>query len=164
LEATPPLQHQAPSLVPNTPEQLKEVWPMATSRIALVGVLIIVGGLFSIPVTAVGGESEKGDECQALDKVPELVSQALPVYPERARKESAEGKVLLGLRDTAVGKVDSVVVKQGVDGYPELADAAVAAARQWLFKPGEIKGTPVTAWVVVPVMFKLDNEKKVKPE
>ena len=127
--------------------------------LVLCGALIVAAGLIvPLPTLAVGDgrDSVTPPPHVPLDRVPTLISHANPVYPERARKAGVEGTVHLNLRIDETGVVDSVVVARGVDGHLEFASAALDAARQWLFTPGEWEGRPVTAWVTVPVAFSLE--------
>jgi protein TonB len=41
--------------------------------------------------------------------------------------------------------------------------AAVAAAKQWTFKPAVLNGKPVAVWVMVPFRFKLSDGKGEAP-
>lgn len=87
-----------------------------------------------------------------VEEHPEALTRVSPAYPDEARRAGVDGTVMvqaLVLRDGNVG--DTRIVKS----VPGLDDAAVAAVRQWRFKPGMAKGQPVAVWVGVPVRFTL---------
>jgi TonB family protein len=130
----------------------------AYRALLLCGVLVVMAGLFvPIPTFArdKGGNPLAPGSVLALDVTPEIIEYCKPEYPERARKAGVEGRVLLSMRISASGEVDSLVIEEGVGGYPELGEAAAAAARRWLFEPGKLHGEPVTSWIKAPVIFTL---------
>ncbi len=55
----------------------------------------------------------------------------------------------LGSRD---GLVQDAKVQRSVPG---LDDAALTAARRWLFKPATFKGKLIAVWTVIPIKFSL---------
>lgn len=79
-----------------------------------------------------------------------------PVYPALARRLGEEGTVVLQVRVSANGLVDSVSIRR-TSGYPELDRAALSAVRQWTFTPASRAGRPVAGWVLVPILFSLDE-------
>jgi len=89
------------------------------------------------------------------DELPVLVKDVLPRYPEFARQAEVEGNVLLRV---LVGK-DGRVLEVHVDGsIPVLDDAAVEAARHWVFKPALSNNKPVAVWVARKVRFSLSSQ------
>jgi len=88
-----------------------------------------------------------------VEELPEAITKAQPVYPDEARRARVDGTVViqtLVLSDGTVG--DTRIVKSDSS---LLDDAAVAAVRQWKFKPAVARGKPVAVWVAVPVRFRL---------
>lgn len=85
---------------------------------------------------------------------PVAVARVRPVYPPAARIAGRQGavrvRVVIGV-DGAVGAVE--VVEDGV-GFG-CADAALAAIRQWRFRPATLRGRPVAVYMEVTVMFTL---------
>ena len=75
------------------------------------------------------------------------------VYPEDARRESVEGRVVVQFVVTEEGRVESPVVLSSPD--PRLSRAALAAVRQSRFEPGRIDGQPVRVRFALPVDFSL---------
>ena len=75
-------------------------------------------------------------------------------YPETAKKNNIQGKVILRFCVTANGNVDRVSVLRGVD--PEIdAEAIRVASSLPAFKPGKQGGKPVAVWYMVPITFSL---------
>jgi TonB family protein len=75
-------------------------------------------------------------------------------YPETAKKNNIQGKVILRFCITANGNVDRVSVLRGVD--PDLdAEAVRVASALPAFKPGKQGGKPVPVWYMIPVTFTL---------
>ena len=75
-----------------------------------------------------------------------------PVYPPDARRKGIEGTVMV---QALVGRDGAVHDTRIVKSIPGLDKAAVAAVKQWTFKPALSKGKPMAVWVAVPVQFTL---------
>lgn len=80
------------------------------------------------------------------------------VYPESAKAEKIQGKVLIKAVVGEDGKVISAELAD--DGNPVLAEAAIAAIKETEFIPATKDGKKIKAEVMIPVMFKLDDKKK----
>lgn len=76
------------------------------------------------------------------------------IYPEVAKENNVQGRVVLKFCVTETGGVDLVSILKGVD--PEL-DAEVLRVVKTLpkFKPGKQGGKPVRVWYTIPILFKL---------
>jgi protein TonB len=76
------------------------------------------------------------------------------VYPEVAKENNIQGRVIIKFCVTPTGGVDKVSIIKGVD--PEL-DAEVVRVVKTLppFKPGKQGGKPVSVWYTVPILFQL---------
>jgi len=70
----------------------------------------------------------------------ELISRKDPAYPPLAKQSGAQGEVILTATIGVDGKVKDVKV---VAGHPLLRNAAVAAVKQWVYKPTFLNGKPV---------------------
>ena len=77
-------------------------------------------------------------------------------YPEAARREGVEGQVIVQFVVDERGKVIDPVVMNRADD--RLADAALAAVRASVFKPGSVRGRPVRVRFAVPVTFRLRDD------
>ena len=77
-----------------------------------------------------------------------------PAYPESARRVGRQGVVVLALSTDANGAVQDVAVHDTVGQVDRaMANAALAAARQWSFHPERIGGTPQAGKLLMPVCF-----------
>lgn len=75
------------------------------------------------------------------------------VYPEAAKKEGIEGKVILQVYIDEKGDVVKTEVLKGVGSG--LDEVAVKAVEQTKFTPAKVKGKVVKAKVTLPIVFKL---------
>jgi TonB family protein len=77
-------------------------------------------------------------------------------YPETAKKNGIEGKVIVRFCVTDVGGIDRVSVLRGVDA--ELDNEAIRVVKTLpKFKPGKQGGKPVNVWYMVPINFGLNK-------
>ncbi|RMG43562.1 MAG: energy transducer TonB [Acidobacteria bacterium] len=88
---------------------------------------------------------------------PELIPETKvePEYPELARKARIEGKVILRAvirKDGTVGDIEVLRAPMPDLGFTE---AAIAAVRQWRYRPGVQNGRPVDVYLTVTVNFTL---------
>ena len=81
-------------------------------------------------------------------------SNPKPAYPEEAKREHQQGRVLLEVQVGADGRASSVSVKRS-SGFPILDNAALQAVQRWTFEPARIGGLPVAGRADVPVNFAL---------
>jgi len=89
---------------------------------------------------------------------PRLREDRLPAYPPALRVRGAEGEVRLRVEVAADGSVAGVSVAVP-SGTPALDDAAVEAARAWLFDPATEDGRPVASLVFRWVRFHLTDRR-----
>jgi TonB family protein len=94
-----------------------------------------------------GGISENPDDFQKR-----LVNFPKPSYPALAQRAGLQGIVKLQVR---VKKDGSIEVQKLLEGEPALADAAIAAVKQWRGKPASINGEPVEVISTVTFNFQL---------
>jgi TonB family protein len=88
---------------------------------------------------------------QAAGSVLERVE---PQYPEQARQQKIQGPVVLEVHIGRDGAVEEVKL---VSGQPVLADAAMAAVKQWRFKPRVEQGKAVEMQTMVTLNFRLPS-------
>ena len=75
-------------------------------------------------------------------------------YPEVAKENNIQGRVIVRFCVTAKGGVSQVSVLKGVD--PELDKEAIRVVNTLpAFKPGKQGGKPVPVWYMVPITFTL---------
>jgi protein TonB len=90
--------------------------------------------------TASGGQVEQA----------QLIFHRNPEYPPIAKNSGAQGEVVLTATIGLDGKVKNVKV---VSGHPLLRNAAIAAVKQWVYKPTRLNGVPVEAETRVSLNF-----------
>ena len=78
------------------------------------------------------------------------------IYPEIAKENNIQGKVIVKFCVTSKGGVDLVSVFRSID--PELDAEAIRVVKTLpLFKPGKQAGKPVPVWFSVPIVFQIQN-------
>jgi protein TonB len=82
-------------------------------------------------------------------------------YPPELRRQGIRGTVMLRMRVLADGSVDSSTVTAEVVRPPEFAEAAIKVALMMRFRPASVGGTPVAAFVTLPVVFFPDGGKRL---
>ena len=80
------------------------------------------------------------------------------VYPEEAKTNKVTGKVFVQASIDANGIVTETKVIEGIGSGCD--EAAVNAVKNTKFKPAIVDGKNVTSDVTIPIMFKLDCDKK----
>ncbi len=116
---------------------------------------IAVAGLASFPFAqrAVAATTPIAVEGDVVP--PKKLHAEAPVYPAAMKEQGKTGVVIVQATITTEGKVTDLLVK-GTSGYPELDQAAVDAARGWLFEPATLHGEPVAVFYMLTFNFKLD--------
>ena len=79
-----------------------------------------------------------------------------PIYSSFSRELGEQGRVLLRVLVASDGSVQRVELYQS-SGFERLDSAAIKAVSNWHFIPGKKGGQPVSAWVIVPIMFSLQQ-------
>jgi TonB family protein len=76
-------------------------------------------------------------------------------YPEEARKNGIQGRVIIRFCVTSKGAVDQVMILKKV--HPGMDAEAVRVVKMLPeFVPAKDKGKPVSVWYVLPIEFKLN--------
>lgn len=83
-----------------------------------------------------------------------LIKQVVPNYPAIAMQSRTEGSVSILV---TIGKNGGIAQTKVLRGDPRLTSAAVAAVKQWKYKPYLLNGQPVEVQTEVTVNFKLPN-------
>jgi len=83
-----------------------------------------------------------------------VVHRVEPDYPEQARQQQIEGPVVLDVRVSRDGSVQEVKL---LSGQLLLADAAIAAVKQWRFRPRKVNGQPVEMQTRITLNFRLPH-------
>jgi len=111
-----------------------------------------VGGYPFWDPTRVG----RSDTCDPTGRQPggKLSEVATPAYPDEARNNHVEGTVLLRVTVAPDGSVSSA---DRMGGDPQLAESAIAAAKQWKYQPFINCGKPVEGQAVERVKYSLSD-------
>jgi protein TonB len=101
--------------------------------------------------------ASKVEQAPILEVSPEVAEGSLlhrvePDYPEEARQQQIQGTVVLDVRTGRDGVVQEVKL---ISGQSLLAEAAIAAVKQWRFKPRTVKAEPVEMQTTVTLNFQL---------
>ena len=83
-----------------------------------------------------------------------VITSVKPVYPLAARNVGLSGKVDVRVVISEMGRV---VDAKALNGPMMLQGAAIAAARQWVYKPATLNGAPVKTESVLTFTFGPDQ-------
>jgi len=83
-----------------------------------------------------------------------LIHRVEPTYPVLARSARVQGDVVLNAVIDANGQIQNL---QLVSGHPMLVPAAIAAVKQWRYKPYLLNGQPVEVETTITVIFTLSS-------
>ncbi len=79
-----------------------------------------------------------------------------PAYPRVSRRMREEGRVLLRVFVTSEGRAGRIELSES-SGSSRLDQAAEAAVASWRFVPAKQGERAIDAWVIVPIVFKLEG-------
>jgi periplasmic protein TonB len=79
-----------------------------------------------------------------------------PPYSTLSKKMGEQGRVVLRVHVNPNGSADEVHL-QTSSGYARLDESARTTVGSWKFVPAKRGNEPVSAWVVIPISFKLDS-------
>ncbi|WP_310491337.1 energy transducer TonB [Dechloromonas sp.] len=79
-----------------------------------------------------------------------------PAYPPLSRRMGEEGKVVLRVSVNAQGSADGVEIRTS-SGSQRLDESAQKTVRNWKFIPAKRGESAVQSWVLVPIIFKLEQ-------
>jgi periplasmic protein TonB len=161
-------QLRTPSRIPEKVQMIRE--EEAPPPLAMGGVVGGVAG--GIPGGQLGGViGGIVNQTSSLAVVPKLaavqpkrirVSQGVtrgmltlriePTYPPLARQARVQGDVVL---KAIVSKEGNITELELISGHPMLAPAAIAAVKQWHYRPFLLNGEPIEVETVVTVIFRI---------
>lgn len=170
--ATPVAQEKNPGESPSVRADKDKT---ATAEVSTVGILSGTGESFASGNSAggsnfgegigagIGNGSGKG-EGPGTGQAGATLTQARyrdtpqPHYPDRARREGKEGRVLLRVLVDEEGKTKAIEVNTS-SGHDMLDRAATEAIKKWRFVPARAGSKSIETWVKVPIEFQLSNAK-----
>jgi TonB family protein len=114
--------------------------------------------MITLPTAAPGVESTAGTvnkirvggNVQATN----LINQVRPVYPAAAKEGRIQGVVQL---EAIIGPDGHVQDLKVTSGHPLLAQAALEAVKDWVYRPTLLNGNPVTVVTSIDVNFTLSQ-------
>ncbi len=80
-----------------------------------------------------------------------------PEYPTIAKSRGWQGKVMLRVQVSSEGTVSNISVETS-SGHEMLDDSALQAVNKWKFIPAKRGDNAVASWVIVPIIFTLNDE------
>jgi len=105
-------------------------------------------------------EEEKPPSPPVAPSAPQKISQSvlegivikkrMPSYPLSARSMNAFGKVQVRI---VISETGTVIEAKAISGHPALFNAAVDAAREWVYKPTTLNGIPTKVETVLTFTF-----------
>ena len=87
--------------------------------------------------------------------LPTVVKEVKPHYTAAAMQAKIQGSVWLECVVDERGDITDVKVTKSLDKEHGLDQAAIDAAGQWKFKPGQKDGKPVAVWITLELTFTL---------
>jgi periplasmic protein TonB len=164
-------QLRTPTKIPTKVEMIKE--DVAPPAIASTGGVVggVPGGIPGGQVGGViGGIISSTSSLAAVPKfvptVPQririsqgvtkglLIHRVEPTYPTLAKAARVQGEVVLTAIISTTGEIENL---QLVSGHPMLVPDAIAAVKQWRYKPYLLNGQPVEVETTITVIFSLSS-------
>lgn len=98
------------------------------------------------------------DKLIPIKKLPEMISSAIPIYPEKAREEKIEGKVFVKvLVDTTGTPNYAVVIKSNAE---ILNRSSIDATMNSKFSQVlNCQGKKIFFWIIIPYKYTLNNNR-----
>lgn len=91
---------------------------------------------------------------QPVDEEAAVINKVKPKYPDIAYANKITGQVMISILIGTDGRVlDTKILKSSNDIFN---DDAIAAVKQWVFKPAIQNKKPVRRWYNAPIVFKLE--------
>ncbi len=110
------------------------------------------------PSAPPGGAKAAGTPAPKLTRAPKLAQFVEAPYPDSERAAGRAASVVLQIAISAAGHVDEVAVAESAG--PAFDQAAVEAARKFVFEPAEIDGKPAPVKIAYRYEFVLRVEQK----
>ena len=143
--------------VPRFPQPMPDSAVPFRLRLAVLATLMAT--LLALPglLRAQGGIVYAGSDLDALPTLvsPEIAARLLArSYPASLKQLGVTGTVQVQFIVSSNGKVEPASVQVMSSTAPQFATAARSIVEQIEFRPGEVKGLPVRALVLLPMIYK----------
>ena len=86
----------------------------------------------------------------------DYLKNTAPPYPPQSRRLGEEGKVILRVHVSPEGIAEEVEIRTS-SGSSRLDDSALRTVRTWKFISAKRGNSAVASWVLVPIIFKLEQ-------
>lgn len=102
-------------------------------------------------------------ELSVVDEIPELLNRDVveramsDAYPDEMRQQGITGTVILRFVIRPDGTVDPLSIAVQSATHAAFVQPASTVVMQMRFKPAKVVGTPVRAWVLLPIVFQLET-------
>ncbi len=144
----PQIQRQKPVPTPKTPVPTLET---TSSTVPAAAAPVAMPAESKSPVSPQAGEPVSQARFDA-----DYLRNPAPPYPALSRRMGEEGKVVLRVSVNPHGSADSVDIKTS-SGSPRLDESARKTVQNWKFIPAKRGETAIQSWVLVPIIFKLEQ-------
>jgi protein TonB len=84
----------------------------------------------------------------------QLIRRVEPIYPPLAKQIQREGRVELRAIISTAGTIESLEV---ISGDPLLIQSALAAVREWRYRPTILNGRPIEVDTRITVIYTLSH-------
>jgi protein TonB len=117
----------------------------------------VIGGIISstsvsaVPKLAMPAAPKRMRMSQGVTKG-SLIQKIEPTYPPIARDGRIQGQVVLTAIISETGEIQNLVL---VSGHPMLVPAAMAAVKQWRYRPFLLNGEPVEVETTITITFQI---------
>lgn len=132
-------------------------WEFEPAKVKGIPVTGSTGLRFVLKVTAVDAERVEG-LLQHVSVSPLVLRRVAPRYPFDALRQSRQGDVLVELTIAPSGRVRGVRKVESTVNR-DLEDAALRAAREWVFQADEVAGRRVETKVIVPFRLRIPGRE-----
>ena len=85
----------------------------------------------------------------------DYLSNPVPPYPPTAKRLKIQGEVIVRVLVNPDGKPESILLQKS-SGATILDDAALSTVKRWSFVPARRGLKPISAWVDIPIRFRLN--------
>lgn len=123
--------------------------------------LFVASSLLAVPCVNAQDAPREAPSGPQLTRAPELVTFVEATYPESEREAGLDVSVGLTITISVDGTVADVVIAES--GGAAFDEAALAAVRQFVFRPAEVDGAPSPIRILYRYAFHLVREVVVRP-
>jgi TonB family protein len=137
-------------------------YPKRSLRVLFISIAI---GFSAMPITFAQHESQDKPEPPKIIRKSggvlqgSAIQRVEPAYPPLAKAARVSGSVVVEVTIDEEGKVFAA---RAISGHPLLKDAAVAAAREWMFARTMLTGVAVKVIGTITFNFSLDYKREIK--